>query len=218
VSEVANRRMKKTALIILGVLLIVIGAGLPIAAGLTMLIMPERFSSTARVIPSPKFTNPMLIAREMEKIQSQKILLQVVRDLNLQKKWGERLRTDELPAELAMTMVQVQLKVEQAKKTGIISVTIISEDKLEAANIANEIASLYITDSTGSDGKPEAQLLQRAQPSLRPYRVGEKRSVAIAVGIAALLIAGGVGVLLSTRERRANQHSPAVDEPLHTRA
>jgi capsular polysaccharide biosynthesis protein len=195
--------MKKTALIILGVLLIVIGIALPLTAGFRMLIMPERFSSTARVITSAKLTNPMLVANEIEKIQSESILLSVVTNLNLHKKWAEKFRTDELPPAMALGLLKAQVTFRPFKNTRLIEIRVVSDDRNEAAIVANEIAKSYLKSSAGPDGKTDAQLIDSAQPGLRPYRVGQMRSFLICTATAVLFIAVGIGIVVVS----SNEHS-----------
>jgi len=50
---------------------------------------------------------------------------------------------DELPLDLTYTILKGKIDVRQSRNTSLIEIRVISEDKNEAANIANEIARVY---------------------------------------------------------------------------
>lgn len=144
-------RIRKT--VILAVFLLV-----AITTTLVTFILPESFSSTVRMKVekdsgdvasfgdrygnNPGF-DPYWVQTEFETIQSKSILNQVVTNMSLNRKWAEKLKVDDIPLEVAYSMLKRLIDVRQSRNTSLIEIRVISEDKNEAANIANEIAKVY---------------------------------------------------------------------------
>src|SRR5437899_449273 len=142
-------RIRKT--VILAVFLLV-----AITTTLVTFILPESFSSTVRMKVekdagvggfegrnvAPGF-DPYWVQTEFETIQSKLILNQVITNLNLNRKWAEKMKVDELPTDLTYSILKRMTDVHQSRNTSLIEIRVISEDKNEAAVIANEIAKVY---------------------------------------------------------------------------
>ena len=148
-------RIRKT--IILAVFFLVV-----ITATLVTFILPESFSSTARIrverdtadIPGlgndrqylPMSYDPYFIQTEFEVIQSEVVLGKVISDLNLNQEWaakyggGERLKTSD-----TMEILKHNLELRPVRNTSIIEIRVLSEKPDEAAKIANAIAETYHT-------------------------------------------------------------------------
>jgi len=146
-------RIRKT--IILAVFFLVV-----ITATLVTFILPESFSSTARIrverdtadIPglgqSAEFLrsgyDPYFVQTEFEVIQSEVILGKVIADLNLNQEWaakyggGERLKTSE-----SMEILKRNMELRPVRNTSIIEIRVFNEKPEEAAKIANAIADSY---------------------------------------------------------------------------
>src|ERR1044071_1597161 len=176
--------MARTGLRVIGILLIVGAVGVVGSTALVGMILPEVFSSTVRIIPSATMTDPVLIAREMERIQSGIVLARVVRNLNLDRRFAEQFKTENVPPDLALTILKTRVEVKQAPKTRIVSIIVSGQDKNEAANIANEIAKVYRDLSAGPDGKGAAEIIDRAEPGLRPIRTRQVQSLLISMAVA----------------------------------
>jgi len=145
-------RIRKT--VILAVFLLV-----AITTTLVTFILPESFASTVRMkvekdigdvagLGADRYAggfDPYWLQTEFETIQSKSILNQVITNANmmLHKKWAEKLHVDELPLDLTYSMLKHQIDVRQSRNTSLIEIRVISDDKNEAANIANEIATIY---------------------------------------------------------------------------
>src|SRR5258705_1601479 len=145
-------RIRKT--VILAVFLLV-----AITTTLVTFVLPESFASpvTMKVekdlgdgagLGADRYAggfDPYWLQTEFETIQSKSILNQVITNQNmmLHKKWAEKLHVDELPLDLTYSMLKHQIDVRQSRNTSLIEVRVISDDKNEAANIANEIAKVY---------------------------------------------------------------------------
>ena len=146
-------RIRKT--VILAVFLLVV-----ITATLVTFILPESFSSTARIkierdqsdingmaersgLPS---YDPYFIQTEFELIQSEVILGKVIDDLDLNKEWGkkfangERLKTTE-----TIAMLKSRIDLRPVRNTSLIAITVYSDKADEASKIANVVAESYKT-------------------------------------------------------------------------
>src|SRR6516162_3442702 len=128
-------RIRKT--VILAVFLLVV-----ITATLVTVILPESFSSTARIkverdqsditgLQGPQgFAgyDPYFIQTEFEVIQSQLILEPVIKDLNLNEAWGKKygdglpLKTDE-----TMTLIKSRLALRPVRNTSLIEITVFGD-------------------------------------------------------------------------------------------
>jgi polysaccharide biosynthesis transport protein len=144
-------RIRKT--VILAVFLLVV-----ITATLVTFILPESFSSTARIKVERDgsditgFTDrglmsnydPYFIQTEFEFIQSEIILGKVAEALDLQREWGkkyasgERLKTDE-----AIRLLKARMDLRPVRNTSFIEIRVFSEKADEAAILANAIAEAY---------------------------------------------------------------------------
>jgi succinoglycan biosynthesis transport protein ExoP len=87
--------------------------------------------------------DPYFIQTEFEKIQSKKVLHEVIRDLGLNKIWAERYNAETLTTNETYMVLQKLISINQFRNTSIIEITAFSEDREEAAKIANSIAEQY---------------------------------------------------------------------------
>ncbi len=144
-------RIRKT--VILAVFLLVF-----LTATLVTFILPQSFASTARIkierdvsdiqemSGRPQYLgyDPYFIQTEFEVIQSEVILTNVIDALKLRDTWGkkyangEKLRTPE-----AIALLKGRLDLRPVRNTSLIEVRCYSEDKEEAARLANTIAEAY---------------------------------------------------------------------------
>lgn len=166
-------RIRKT--VILAVFLLVV-----LTATLVTWILPVSYSSEARIkvdrdvsdIPGmtqapllPGY-DPYFIQTEFEVIQSERILSNVVHQLNLSVEWGkkyaggERLKTQE-----TMTLLRNRMDLNPVRNTSLITIRVFSQDAEEAARIANEIAETY----------KEYRLAQRRELTMGGIRILEDR-------------------------------------------
>src|SRR6185436_4341362 len=144
-------RIRKT--VILAVFLLVV-----ITATLVTFILPESFSSTARIRierdqsdisgmaerPFAGSYDPYFIQTEFEVIQSEVILGQVVRDLDLNKEWGKKFANGEmLKTTETMGLLKSRMDLRPVRNTSLIEIRVHSDRPEEAARIANAIATAY---------------------------------------------------------------------------
>ena len=145
-------RIRKT--VILAVFLLVV-----ITATLVTFILPESYSSTARIKVERDQSDiagldqasqvmgiydPYFIQTEFEVIQSEVILGKVIEELNLNEEWGkkygggEKLKTSE-----TMTLLRKAMVLQPVRNTSLIEIRVFSEKPEEAAKLANVIAETY---------------------------------------------------------------------------
>lgn len=144
-------RIRKT--VILAVFLLVV-----ITTTAVTFILPESFMSMARIevqkdatdisplMPTQSSTtyDPYFMQTEFEKIRSQWVLMPVVDSLKLDEVWTKRYQYEtKLKKMEAFQILKRQVDVQQARNTSLIEVRAYSEDKQEAADIANEVVRVY---------------------------------------------------------------------------
>ncbi|MBL9167844.1 MAG: polysaccharide biosynthesis tyrosine autokinase [Verrucomicrobiales bacterium] len=144
-------RIRKT--VILAVFLLV-----SITTTLVTFILPPQYESVVRIrvekeAPDVSTLNysmqssgydPYWIQTEFEVLKSKSILYPVITNRNLNKRWAERQKVDqELPTEVTYALLKRQIDVEQYRNTSIIEIRVEDQDKGEAADIANAVASVY---------------------------------------------------------------------------
>ncbi len=163
-------RIRKT--VIFAVLLLVV-----ITTTTVTFFLPESYMSTVRIAvdkdvsdvssisgaPNYSGYDPYFILTEFEKIKSKAVLYQVIDNLKLNERWGRSLNAGQ-PLKTSETFTRLrnsQLEVVQSRNTSLIEIKVYSEDKNEAAEIANEIARVY----------RETRLAQRSEMSEKGINV-----------------------------------------------
>jgi len=116
-------------------------------------ILPESYASTARIkvesdAPTtngqPLAYGSYFIQTTFEIIQSQLVLSNVIARLNLNVEWGKKYFAGQtLKSSETMEMLKPRMQLAQVKNTKLIAITVYSDDKQEAAQIANAIAESY---------------------------------------------------------------------------
>src|SRR6185369_1632072 len=146
-------RIRKT--VILAVFLLV-----TLTTTLVTFILPESYSSTVRISvekdaqdieriggrpnASAGFYDPYFLQTEFEKIQSKSVLYTVITNLDLNTKWAARYKEEgSLRTDVTFLILKSHIDVRQSRNTTLIEIRVFSEDKDEAAKIANTIAEVY---------------------------------------------------------------------------
>lgn len=125
-----------------------------ITTGTITFLMPKQYESTAliQVQENANFeifqqggriqgVDPRFTTTQFEIIKSSEILQPVVQKLGLVEKWGERYEIKS--PELIYKKLQQMLTLREVRNTNLISISILSPDKQESAEIANAIAKEY---------------------------------------------------------------------------
>ena len=133
-----------------------------IIATAVTLILPESYASTARIKVeneggivsgmgnSPAATSfgydPYFIQTTFEIMQSQLVLSNVIATMNLNVEWGKKYNNGEtLKTTETMEILKQRMGLVPVRNTKLISITFYSDDKKEAADLANSIAEAYRT-------------------------------------------------------------------------
>lgn len=195
--------MRKAILLVGGILLLLAAAAIPIQALLVLSILPPRYGAAVRMTNGAM--QPSAQAAELANIQSSGVLAQVVSNLNLAGKWGERFKEGPLPLNVACGLLRRDLEVVHETGTRLIEIRMVSDIPDEAAAIANEVAEVYRASSLvarGANGKPVNEIVERAQPNARPVRSGKLKGVLVATGTGIILGGIGVALILAAIRRR----------------
>jgi capsular exopolysaccharide synthesis family protein len=88
--------------------------------------------------------DPYFIQSEFEKIQSQKILYQVISTQNLNQAWANKYNNGTpLETQKTFDILKRRLDVRQIRNTSFLEIRVLSDDPVEAADLANEVANVY---------------------------------------------------------------------------
>ena len=220
--------------VFIAVFLLVFGA----IAVLTFLV-PESCSSTARIkierdqsdiqalrgAPTPASYDPYFIQTEFEVIQSELILGKVIDEQHLQEKWGKIYANGERLTRLeAIGLLKRKMSLHPVRNTILIQIQVFSENRDEAADLANAIARAYAKyrneapRAATSGSRPlegaaidkalpqriQVVIIDSAMPGIRPVRPNKPLNLAIGA-LAGLLFgtAAGAGVSKARRGRAA---------------
>jgi polysaccharide biosynthesis transport protein len=147
-------RIRKT--VIISVFLLI-----AITATVVTFILPESYSSTARIEINPDSSviggltgttpesslmpyDPYFIQTEFSKMQSEQVLGRVIAALGLNDTWGKKYNGGvPLKTEDTMQLLKQRMNLSPERSTKLIDITVYSEDKDDAARIANGIALAY---------------------------------------------------------------------------
>ncbi len=115
-------------------------------------ILPESYASTARIkvesdappaAGQPSY-DPYFIQTTFEVIQSQIVLNPVIDKLNLNLVWGKKYSNGETrKTTQSMDILKQRLQLAPVRNTKLVAITVYSDDRKEAAQIANAIAESY---------------------------------------------------------------------------
>jgi capsular exopolysaccharide synthesis family protein len=121
-------------------------------------ILPESYASTARIkvendisdipgmtgSPSVGLYDPYFIQTTFEIMQSELVLSNVISSMKLNEAWGKKYENGEtLKTTETMGILKQRMQLQPVKNTKLISITVYSDDKQEAADLANAIAMAY---------------------------------------------------------------------------
>ena len=119
-------------------------------------ILPESYASTARIRvepdapvaggPSPAYVpyDPYFVQTTFEIMQSQRVLEPVVDKLKLNAVWGKKYYAGQtLQTADTIEILKQRLQLAPVKNTTLIAITVYSDNKSEAAQIADAVAESY---------------------------------------------------------------------------
>jgi polysaccharide biosynthesis transport protein len=180
-------RIRKT--VILAVFLLVV-----LTTTAVTFILPESYSSTVRIEvgkdtpdiapllgaqPPPQF-DPYFIQTEFEKIKSKRVLHEVIKDLKLVEEWSKRMGVEgRLTLGEVYQLLVKQIDVRQFRNTSLIEIRVYSENKQEAASIANTIARTYkdLRLSSRKEAAAEAIKVLQERLALQETAIRESQQI-----------------------------------------
>ncbi|MBL9168010.1 MAG: hypothetical protein JNN07_09740 [Verrucomicrobiales bacterium] len=201
--------MKRNLASLLGGALIFLGIMIPIGTIPVVFALPPEYRSQTRLMipPSPK----VLLESEAEIIQSRRILSVVVTNLNLPRRFAEQHKMEQdMPPEVALALLQRQVNVKVHPTTRILETSVYSRDRSEAADIANEIANVYLASAAADaidPGNP-ARLLDAASPAFRPSRPNRPLAMASSMAVGLSLVLGGAWLIYASWKNRNRSSKP----------
>src|SRR5215213_1911060 len=88
--------------------------------------------------------DPFFIQTEFQRIQSKPVLTNVVEALNLREEWGKKYKQPgPLDRDRAFALLKGSIRVNQQQNTTLVEIHAYSDNKYEAAVIANKVAEIY---------------------------------------------------------------------------
>ena len=99
------------------------------------------FDNRTEAMNNPAY-DPKFVPTQFQIITRKGVLYPVIDQLDLQKKWGTNGQA--LPKEIAYSILQGKLSLQEIRNTNLIQITVFSVDPAEAALLANTIAQVYM--------------------------------------------------------------------------
>jgi len=184
-------------------------------------ILPESYASTARVRVEVAATNAgpyfiqTVIQTEAEVIRSQVVLSNVIKNLNLNVEWGKKYFNGEiLKTSESMDILKGRLSVAPVRNTEILAITIYSDDRREAATLANAVAGAYqdfclerLKAETSKSIDPRViadspvVIIDAAVPASRPCKPNKPLNLALGAAVG-LFLGAAVAWLVGVLNRR----------------
>lgn len=187
-------------------------------------LLPETYASVSRIKVESDNTSddPYFIQTTFEIIQSQPVLEPVIDKLHLNTVWGKEYNGGE-PLETASTLklLKERISLTPERNTKLINITVISEDKNEAAQIANAIVKSYQdyriefqADKLAAQIPkfPPVVIIDTAKPGHDPVRPNKPLNIVLGAGLGIFLalVVGGIAVFIVFLIRKRARKIPAT--------
>lgn len=145
--------MKAKKPLTFAIALLVLGS-IFLSFGLYLCFKPELYRATCQIQADREIFSPLgetngshdpyFIQTEFEVIQSEIILNQVIKALNLDAEWAHKLgHSEKMTTSQCRMLVRRQMELSAIPNTSLIGISICNEEKLEAAKMANAIAEAF---------------------------------------------------------------------------
>ncbi len=189
--------MKKTGLMVLGIILVVVGPLVFLAGTAYTLMLPNLYVSRCRIsvhatgpqgacdAPCPHcvLESSSYLRTQFEIIQSKPMLYEVINRLNLQREWGRE--GERLPRDVAYRILQNSVTVLQHRDTSLIVISVKRDDPVKAAKIANELAGTYRDSRLDLLAKENRESVDRIRGAVREQQVRVEDAEKKLVGLGA---------------------------------
>ncbi len=145
---------------------------------------------------------------EFERILSTRVLETVAKDLDLQTKWAHRRGVEgSLTPEETTAMLRKMVRLGQGRGTTLVEVSVVDENRDEAAAIANTLAKSYQQATHSAGTTAQTEIVDLAEPGLLPVR--PNKPLVMTTGALGSSVAGLAIGLLFRRAKRLQSFSPA---------
>lgn len=191
-----------------------------ITATLIAFIMPETYAGTTRIVAGPTGTNsaratdiPYFIQTQFEIIRSELVLGKVSEALDLNTVWGKRYANGEkLKTADTVAILKARMRLQLVNNTSIMEIRVLSEDRDEAATIANKIAQVFAEYARSTANGLHVEIVDVAHPSPRPTRPNKRLNIPLGMVVGAALgaLAGGAGAAVAHWRRMKSSQLPAI--------
>jgi len=176
---------------------------LSLAAILAMSVvfwMPASYSSLARIAVEKKNGStegydPYFLQTEFARLQSRAVLDPVIDELDLTKRLAPQSGSANLITKReAYAILKRMIELRQTRNTSLLEVRVYDKDRHVAAAIANRIVEAYRRSIETSTAPVLVQLIDSAEPGLRPTRPNLPMTLALGSGLS-VLVAAAVAAL-----------------------
>lgn len=196
--------------------------------GVVTFFLPESYASRARIKFETGQPNqpgglvvdydPFLMMKEFDLMTSDEVLDRVVTNLDLNSRWTAKYH---MPARLQTSnsrkMLGDMIELRPVRNTSLFDITVYSDDKDEAAMIANAVAKARMEsrnervtelikrgDTNGANSLARFSVISTALPSFRPIRPNKPLNIFLGgcLGACLAIVAGGISVLFMSRNSR----------------
>ena len=207
--------MKNKLFIILGIGLIIAGPLSFITGVAYTLMLPNIYLSTSvaqMAFPdnhNEKYTEDALIAFTKQKAvlaENSKIFYPVIKELNLQEKWGHE--GENLPINVAYKILQNSVHITADNSAvGLIQFSVKRDSPTESAKIANAICEVYARQND------DVTIAKVAEPNIRPVSPNLFMNIMFSLLQAVILSGiGGVCLFIGVRKEKSNRASETTLE------
>jgi uncharacterized protein involved in exopolysaccharide biosynthesis len=216
--ENTTSRPRLTPLIMFIVAFITVFFLVMITSTLITFMLPESFAGTARILVESD--KPTVCAV----IQSQAVLGAVIDKLYLNIEWGKKYFGGEtLKTPETMEFLKRRMEIVPQRDARLINITVYSEDRNEAARIANAITDCYndycrdVQKRAESDHStvtvPRIEIVDRATPQLEPAKPNKTLNIVLGAlaGVVLGSLVGGISAYVASwlgRQRQGKATPP----------
>lgn len=149
---------------------------------------------------------------ELEMLRSTLVLHRVVNELGLTERWSGRTEPTAISGpEQAVGLLRQMLEIHHYRNTSFIEIRVFSEDREEAASIANHLARIYRQTAVRDTPQKRVIVTDLAEPGLRPVRPNVPRNVVLGgllAVVGGLLSAAAIRLFHAFRDPPTADHAP----------
>lgn len=183
---------------------------------IVMLRMDSSLTNRANggVIAPAANLDPYFVQNEIKLIQSEAVFSRVIEELELNRKWKRYANGIDLRTSQSLEILKRRVAVGPLAHGGIIKIRAFGEEPIEAAEVANSIARIYMVrrlekyqpDTTGNNARSGVSVvfLELADPARYPVRPNKPGNIVMGAlcGILLALVAGLVTIGIRSAVRR----------------